>query len=203
MIRKGRTNMGHEDRKKLQLNIDDILDNNFLIADFMLVPELRERLKNAKSEDFAKLIAHFEDKDNVEAFAFVLSDHYENYLKTKSKKTYDLKMLINSLLEITGWGAYAILMEAAYQLLYNYQKQDKAVEQFIKALESYRIDGVLDLATHSPERFNEEQKKLIERGRNEVRRKAIRVLSGKDISVEVIGEALGMTVEEVKRVLEN
>lgn len=195
--------MAYEDRKDVQLNIDDILENNYLIADLMLVPDLRERLKNATSEDFEKLIAYFEDKDNVEAFAFVLSDHYENYLKTKSKRTYDFKMMIDSLLEIAGWGAYAILMEAAYQLLYNYKKQDKAVEQFIKALESYRIDGVLDLATHYPERYNEEQKKLIERGRNEVRRNAIPVLSENEVSSSVIAEALGMTIEEVKEVLEN
>ncbi len=37
--------LGDEDRKDLQLNIDDILENYFLIADFVLVLELRERCK--------------------------------------------------------------------------------------------------------------------------------------------------------------
>ncbi|WP_281279560.1 hypothetical protein [Aquibacillus sediminis] len=44
---------------------------------------------------------------------------------------------------------------------------------------------------------------MIERGKNEIRRNAIRVLSELEISVEVISEALEMTVAEVKEVLKN
>jgi hypothetical protein len=196
-------NMGYEDRKELQLNIDDILENNFLIADFMLVPDLRERLQNAKLEEFSKLLEHFDDKKNVEAFANVLSHNYKDYLESKSKRTFNLDLMIDTLLEITGLGKYAIVLEAVYHLFYNYDKQDNAVEKFHKALKGYRVEGVLDLSVYSPERFNERDKGLIERGKNEIQHNAIRVLSGLEISAEVVAEALKMTVEEVKEVLKH
>ncbi|WP_213137009.1 hypothetical protein [Bacillus sp. FJAT-50079] len=44
----------------------------------------------------------------------------------------------------------------------------------------------LTLRGHYPERFNERDKGVIERGKNEIRRNAIRVLSGIEISIEVV-----------------
>lgn len=195
--------MGHEDRKDMQINIDDILENNFLIADFMLVPELRQKLENASLTDLSKLLDHLEDKENVESFANTLKHHYKNYLKNKSPGNYNLELLNEALKELAGLGKYEILFKALYNLFYNYGEQNNAVEQFIKELKRMRADVVLDLASYFPERWSERDKKIMEKVERQTQKKAIHGLANEKCTVELISKALDIPVEEVKEILKD
>ncbi|MFE0625323.1 hypothetical protein ACFW1J_28480 [Priestia aryabhattai] len=124
------------ERKPLALDIDDILKNNFALADFMLVPELRERLETATVQDLDKLRDYLTDKEKAKKFASVFkSGRYKNYHNAKqSDLTYD--MLLNTFKNVSGADTASLLGQAVYKLVRGIEEENEIIDEFIEDVES-------------------------------------------------------------------
>ncbi|WP_340598894.1 hypothetical protein AAB109_29875 (plasmid) [Priestia megaterium] len=146
------------EREPLSLGIDDILENNHLIADFMLVSELRERLEKATVEDLNKLINYLEDEKNAKNFASILkSGDYKKYFNSKNRdQSYDIA--VEALLTIAEVGKFKLLYKA-FVRLFKMHKDDKAVEFFINDIIQFRQFALMEYPDRKQERSEEEVKK--------------------------------------------
>lgn len=187
-----------KEREGLKLNIDDILENNYLIADLMMIPEMRKRLENATREDIKKISVHFKDKKKVKEFASLLkSGKYEDYCKSKiGDQGYQL--LIDSLKEVAGVGKYEILYKACYSLLYNIENQDNAVEEFIKTLDDFSWDVLLELM----EPLEREKNIDIEKIKKKIKFEIAIKLKEQGVSLDIIKTIGEFTNEEINKINE-
>jgi hypothetical protein len=123
-----------DNRQPLNLNVENILANNFLLADFMMEPEYRSKLEKATLADIRKVLEYFDDEKNVQEFASLFkSGLYKEYHNSKSRNAnYDL--LLEGAKEVTQTGVFFTLYKAVYNLAYNIRKQDEAVQDFVNEI---------------------------------------------------------------------
>lgn len=126
-------------RKPLALDIDDILKNNFAVADFMLLPELRERLETATAEDLTKLERYLTNKETATKFASVFKSG--RYKKYQDAKQSDLKydMLIDTFKNVTGYDTVSLLGRAVYKLIRGIDKEDGIIDAFIEEVKDANL----------------------------------------------------------------
>ncbi|MGE6551139.1 hypothetical protein ACQKFK_19600 [Bacillus mycoides] len=185
-------------REELKLNIDDILENNYLIADLMMIPEMRKRLENATREDIKKISEYFKDKKKVKEFASLLkSGKYEDYCKSKIGDQ-DYQLLIDSLKEVAGVGKYEILYKACYKLLCNIGNQDHAIKEFIKTLDDFSWDVLLELMEPLEREKNIDIGKIKKKIKFEVAKK----LKEQGVSLDIIKSIGELIDEEINKINE-
>jgi hypothetical protein len=134
----------NESRVPLVLNVDDVIQNNFLLADYMTIPKFRKQLEQATTQDIRKVMNYFQDESNVRNFASIFkSGLYKEYHNSKNRNTsYDIA--IEAAKEITETGIFFTFYEAVYNLAYNIRKQDQAVEEFVNAINQIHISARLE-----------------------------------------------------------
>ncbi|PGO25236.1 hypothetical protein CN982_21800 [Bacillus cereus] len=142
------------ERLPIVLNIEDILKDNFLLADLFMQDDLRTRLENSTYEDLQAIKDHLIIKENAKSFASIFkAGIYEAHVKVKQKNfTYSIAKdtAVELVEELTNLSSIRTLVKAIQQL-WRTPESDAAIEKFIDVIDEISLEAVLDIVIGSPE----------------------------------------------------
>lgn len=135
-------------REALELNTNQILENPFLVADFIFEEEKREQLSSCDPETLKEFLSYFENEENFKRIVKLFNGvHYENYYDFRHGNG-QFKVVVQGIIQGVAHAPVFAISRAIVNYFYGNGAIKGEVEIFIS-----EIEKALDTALEEEEAY--------------------------------------------------